>query len=63
MAAKSLGKERVMPEIKMVKDKVCKHSIRYAEPDGTHNIYVANEVVAELGKPDKIKVTLEPDKG
>jgi len=49
-----------MMEIVMRQDKVTKGAVRFADTAG-HNIYFRKEEVAEMGDPQAIKVTIEPE--
>jgi len=48
-------------EIVMRQDKVTKGAIRFADEAG-HNLYFRKEEVAQMGNPQAIKVTVEPEK-
>ena len=51
-------------EVKLTLAKVCKHSVRYDNPESKHvnSVYVKNEAVLELGKPNEITITIKGDK-
>ena len=48
-------------EIVMTKDKETPGAIRYSDGDN-HNIYLRKAEAANLGNPESVKVTVEPNK-
>lgn len=59
--AKYVRKGEPMMEIVMSKDKETPGAVRYSDGEN-HNIYLRKSEAAEMGNPESVKVTIEPEK-